>query len=154
MREFNDTDRKKKKKRTNTRENPAHVTPEELLKLEGLIKQSLKDGYLPCPAAFKVALKARVPGIAIGEMTDKLGVRIIDCQIGFFKVDKTVFKGPADEKADKEIAGLLKDLDKNNELTCAGVFALARQFNCTPLAVAGVANKHKLKIHHCQLGCF
>ena len=154
MREFNDTDRKKKKKRISTGENPARLTPEELLKLEELVKQSLKDGYLPCPTAFKVALKARVPGIAIGEMTDKLGVRIIDCQIGFFKVDKTVFKGSAGEKADKEIAGLLKDLDKNSELTCAGVFALARRFNCTPLAVAGIANKHKLKIHHCQLGCF
>jgi hypothetical protein len=154
MRNFNEADRKKKKTRIKTRQNPANLTAEELSRLEKAVKKSLADGYLPCPAAFKVARESRVPGIAIGEMTDRLGVRITDCQIGCFKVEKTVVGGSAGKNEDKEIAGLLADLNKNDDLTCARVFALSRQFKCTPLVIANIANNHKLKIHQCQLGCF
>jgi hypothetical protein len=154
MRNFNDADRKKKKARIKTKENPANLTAEELARLEAAVKKSLKEGYLACPTAFKLAREARVPGIAIGEVTDRLGVRITDCQIGFFKVEKTVFKGTVSQTADKEIAGILADLSQNGELTCASVFALARKLKRTPLEVADVANNHQLKIHQCQLGCF
>lgn len=154
MRNFNEADRRKKRTRIKLRENPANLTAEELAQLEAMVKKSLKDSYLPCPVAFKIAREARVPGIAIGEVTDRLGVRITNCQIGCFKVEKTVYDGPVDEKQDTEIADILKDLSKNDELTCARVFALARQLKCTPLAVAQVASSRKLKIHQCQLGCF
>jgi hypothetical protein len=154
MRNFNEADKKRKKARITLRENPANLAAEELAKLEAAVKKSLKDGYLPCPMAFKIAREARVPAIAIGEITDRLGVRITNCQIGCFQVEKTVYHGPADEKVDKAIAGMLEDLSKNDELTCARVFAVARQLKCTPLAVSSVANNLKIKIHQCQLGCF
>jgi hypothetical protein len=36
----------------------------------------LKDGHLSCPTAWQIAKKANVPRIAIGETTDRLGIRI------------------------------------------------------------------------------
>jgi hypothetical protein len=154
MRNFNDADRKKKKTRIKLKENPGNLTPAQMTQLEELVKKSLKDGYLPCPAAFKIAREARVPGISIGEVTDRLGVRITDCQIGCFKVEKTVSKGSAGDNLDERLPGILEDLSKNDELTCARVFSLAREYRCTPMAVADIANNRKLKIHQCQLGCF
>jgi len=154
MRDFNDTDRNKKKNRIKLKENPANLTPAAYAQLETLVKKSIKDGYLPCPVAFKIAREARVPGIAIGEITDRLGVRITDCQIGCFKVEKTVSKGSAGEKLDKKIPGILEDLSKNDELTCARIFSLAREYKCAPLEIADIANNRKLKVQKCQLGCF
>jgi hypothetical protein len=154
MRNFNDADRNKKKKRIKLKENPANLTPAEYSQLEELVTKSLKDGYLPCPAAFRIAREARVPGIAIGEVTDRLGVRITDCQIGCFKVEKTVSRGSAGDNLDKKIPGILEDLHRNDELTCARVFSLAREYKCAPMEIADIANNRKLQIHQCQLGCF
>ncbi|MFC1943046.1 hypothetical protein ACFLWO_00475 [Chloroflexota bacterium] len=154
MRSFGEDDRKKKKTRIQLQENPGELSNEVLSQLEDTVKASLKDGYLPCAVAFKIAKEAQVPKVAVGEMTDRLGIRIMNCQIGCFKVEKTIHDNSAQEDLDDEIVSKLNALKENNELTCANVFDLAQHLKSTPMAIADAANLRDLKIHNCQLGCF
>ncbi len=154
MRSFGEADRKKKKTRIQLQENPGKLSNELLSQLEDTVKASLKDGYIPCAVAFKIAKEAQVPKVAIGKMTDRLGIRVANCQIGCFKVDKTIQDNSAHEDLDDGIVSKLNVLKENNELTCANVFDLAQQLTSTPMAIANVANLRNLRIHNCQLGCF
>lgn len=53
-------------------------------KLEETIRESLVDGKLPCPAAFKISSELDVSTKAIGEMANKLEIKIANCQLGCF----------------------------------------------------------------------
>ncbi|MFC1955404.1 hypothetical protein ACFLWZ_02545 [Chloroflexota bacterium] len=154
MRSFDGADRKKKKTRIQLQENPGRLSNEMLSQLEDSVKASLKDGYLPCAVAFKIAKEARIPKIAVGAMTDRVGIRVTHCQIGCFKVDKTIHDNSAHEDLDDGIVSKLNALKETNELTCANVFDLAQQLKSTPMAIADAANLRDLKISNCQLGCF
>ena len=154
MRNFSEADKKKKQARIQIQENPGKLSKELLSQLGYMVKASLRDGNLPCAAAFKIAQDAKVPKIAVGEMTDRLGLRITNCQIGCFKVDKTIHDNLDHNKTDDKIITMLETLRKNNELTCANVFELAVKLKLTPMAIADVANLRNLKIYRCQLGCF
>ncbi len=154
MRSFGETDRKKKKTRIQLRENPGKLPNEVLSQLEDTVKASLKDGYLPCAVAFQIAKEAQVPKVAVGEMTDRLGFRVTNCQIGCFKVDKTIHDNSTHKDLVDGIVSKLNALKETDELTCANVFDLAEQLKSTPMAIADAANLRDLKIHTCQLGCF
>ncbi len=154
MRDFNKADREKKNKRIQIQENPGNLSTEALSRLEGTVKASLKDGYLPCPVAWKIAKEANVPKVAIGDITDRLGIRITNCQIGCFKIERTPHDNSGHESIDGVITTILETLKENNQLTCAKVFDLARQFKLKPMVIANEANVRDLKIHGCQLGCF
>ena len=154
MRDFNDADRKKKKERIQIPANPAGLSKEALSQLEDTVRSSLKDGYLPCPLAWKIAKDAGVPRIAVGEITDRLGIRIIDCQIGFFKVGKTPYDDSSRDDIGGDVVDSLRALADNDQLTCAKLFDLAQQYKLKPIVLANAANAHKLSIHDCQLGCF
>ncbi len=54
-REFTDADRTRKKRRIELPENPADLSPEGLADLEQAVLAAVKDGYIACPAAWKVA---------------------------------------------------------------------------------------------------
>ena len=53
-------------------------------KLEETIKASLVNGKLPCPVAFKISSDLDVSTKAIGEMANKLEIKIANCQLGCF----------------------------------------------------------------------
>ena len=154
MRGFNEADKTRKNARIQIPRNPDNLSVEELAQLEGKVKGSLKDGYLSCPIAWKIAKEAKVTKIAIGEIADRLGVRIADCQIGFFKKDKTAYDNPEHKSIDDGIITVLRTLNENNQLTCAKVFELARQYKLKPITISKEASAQKLNILNCQLGCF
>jgi len=154
MRDFNEGDRKKKSERIHIQQNPGNLSEELLSQLEGTVKTSLRDGYLSCPVAWKIAKQYNVPKVAIGEITDRLGIRITNCQIGCFKIEKTPYDNSVHKNIDGEIITMIETLSGNNQLTCAKVFDLARQFKLKPMVIANEANVRDLKIHGCQLGCF
>jgi hypothetical protein len=153
VRDFNDRDRTKKSTRIRLGENPTNLPPETLALLESTVKAAIKDGCLSCPVGWKIAKDIAIPRIAVGAAMDRLGVRIANCQLGFFKVDKT----PADNEpreSSQDVATALRDLDAAGCLTCAVAFELARRLKTTPMKVSGAANALGLKIRNCQLGCF
>ncbi|HEY96527.1 MAG TPA: hypothetical protein G4O15_16495 [Dehalococcoidia bacterium] len=53
-------------------------------KLEETIRASLVNGKLPCPVAFKISKDLDVSTKAIGEMANKLEIKIANCQLGCF----------------------------------------------------------------------
>jgi hypothetical protein len=154
MRDFNDKDRAKKSSRIQLEENPAHLAPETIARLESAVKSALKDGYLPCAVGWKIAKDIAIPRIAVGAVMDKLGVRITDCQLGFFKVETIPHVGTAPQEPPPEITTGLRELDAAHTLTCLATFELARRLKTTPMRVSEVANILGLKIRACQLGCF
>jgi hypothetical protein len=154
MRNFSEADKKKKQARIQLEENPGNLPGELLSSLEDKVKAAQEDRYLSCPVAWKIAKESNAPRIAVGTIADRLGIRITNCQIGCFKVDKTIHDDLAHKKTDGTIIAMLETLENNNELTCAKVFELARQLKLTPMTIADVANLRNLKIQHCQLGCF
>ena len=154
MREFNEADKKKKKARIEIPENPAGLSSEKLAELEESVKSALRDGYLACPVAWSLAKKADVPRIAVGAMTDKLGFRITDCQLGCFKVDKTLYTEPPRDTLDPELITEIEELDNDENLTCEKAFELASKYQQKPMVVGNEASARNMKIRNCQLGCF
>jgi hypothetical protein len=53
--------------------------------LENKISESLVNGKLSCPAAFKIAKDLKVSPKDIGDACNKTGVKISGCQLGCFK---------------------------------------------------------------------
>ncbi|MFH0847761.1 MAG: hypothetical protein V1894_06900 [Chloroflexota bacterium] len=54
-------------------------------KLEAKMKTSLVDGKLPCAVCFQLAREFNVPVSQIGELANKLNLRVSKCQLGLFK---------------------------------------------------------------------
>jgi hypothetical protein len=154
MRNFNDADRKKKSARISLPDNPGNLSEEALNHLEDAVKTAAKDGYVACPTGWKLAKDGGVSRLDVGAMIDKLGVRVTDCQLGCFKVEKSAYTGTTTEPLDEEVSRRVKALGEEGELTCSNVFALARELKVKPLSVANAANVQGYKLRQCQLGCF
>jgi len=154
MRDFNDTDRAKKSERIQLQENTGNLSGEMIALLESAVKASLKDGYLSCPAAWGIARKYHVPRIVVGEIADRLGIRVTNCQLGCFKVEKTPYDKSSPGNIDNGVIALLESLKEKDELTCAKVFGLVRRYRIKPKVMAEGINAAGLKIRGCQLGCF
>ena len=52
--------------------------------LENELKASLVDGRLPCAVAFKIGHKLKVSPKKVGDMANRLNVKISSCQLGCF----------------------------------------------------------------------
>lgn len=154
MRDFSDTDRKKKSSRITLPDNPGNLSEETLTRLEFAVKAAMKDGYVACPAAWKIADDAGISRLDVGAMLDRLGIRVTDCLLGCFKVGKTAYTGSVTAPFSEEAASRIETLQKRGELTCANVFALARELNVKPMSLADAANARDYRIRQCQLGCF
>jgi len=53
--------------------------------LEEELKASLVDGRLPCAAAFRISKKLKVSPREIGDVANKLRIKISKCQLGCFQ---------------------------------------------------------------------
>jgi hypothetical protein len=154
MRDFNDADRKKKSRRISLPDNPCNLSGQALSKLEDAVKAAGKDGHITCPFGWKLANDNGVSRLDVGAMIDKLGLRVTDCQLGCFRVDKTPYAGSVTEPIGEEVTSRVVSLRDKGELTCSNVFALARELNVKPMSVADAANVRGYKLRQCQLGCF
>ena len=154
MRNFNEADRKRKIERIQTKENLEDLSRELINQLEDTIKASLKEGYLPCPIAWKIAKDYNISKIAVGEIADRLGIRITNCQLGCFKIKKTPYNESAHKNINGEVITLLEDLEEKGQLTCSMIFDLARQSKIKPIAISNEMSARGMKICGCQLGCF
>ncbi|MDP3880427.1 MAG: hypothetical protein Q8Q07_09020 [Dehalococcoidales bacterium] len=121
--------------------------------LEREVRASLTDDHLPCAAAFQIAGKAGVSRRQVGDMANQIRARIIDCQLGCFKFEKAVHDLDS-IKLNPELAEKVSASLENGRLTCTRAFEVAKESKVAPRTVADTANKLKIKIHDCQLGCF
>jgi len=52
--------------------------------IESKIKEAMVKGKLPCPAAFQIAKDFNMTPKQVGELANKLNIRIAGCQLGCF----------------------------------------------------------------------
>ncbi len=52
--------------------------------LEEELKASLVNGRLPCAVAFKISRKLKVSPSKVGDMANRLNIKISTCQLGCF----------------------------------------------------------------------
>jgi hypothetical protein len=119
------------------------------------IQQSLAEGKLPCPSAFKIARRLGVSPQQVGEVVNELNVRISRCQLGLFGYgsDKGKSLKPAQEVAE-ELQARIRDRVIEEELPCAMAWGVASELKMKRLDVANAAESLGIRITQCQLGCF
>lgn len=122
--------------------------------LENELRASLIDGYLPCPVALEVARKLKVSPMTVGNVADSTKIRISNCQLGCFMVAKAVHGDVDSLSVSETVLGRVKSSLINGRLPCPAAFKVSRELKVALQEVGDAANKLKVKIVDCQLGCF
>jgi hypothetical protein len=52
--------------------------------LDTKIQESLVNGKLPCPAAFRIASEFKITTKEIGDACNRLKIKVCSCQLGCF----------------------------------------------------------------------
>jgi len=126
--------------------------------LEKEIRENLRDGKLPCAVAWRIAERAGVERRVVGEMADRLDIRISHCQLGLFGYgekrlgEHKIVKEPA--SLDSALADAIRAAARDGKVTCAQLFAIAGRLGRPPMDASAHAEALGVKIAQCQLGCF
>ena len=120
------------------------------------IQESLAEGKLPCPLAFKVARRLEVSPQQVGEVADELSVKISRCQLGLFgygsnKGSKSLEPTP---EVGEQLEARIRDRVTEEELPCATAWDIASELTMKRIDVARAAESLGIRITQCQLGCF
>ncbi|MFH1652101.1 MAG: hypothetical protein ABID87_08405 [Chloroflexota bacterium] len=118
------------------------------------IEDALEEGYLPCRTAFRIAREAETGRDQVGAAANRLNVRIRDCQLGCFDTAKADPTEPDEASVPPALAEALRAALEDSRLPCPQAFRISASMSVTPGDVGDAANRLKLKISHCQLGCF
>ena len=119
------------------------------------IQQSLTEGRLSCPLAFKVARRLEVSRQQVGNVANELNVRISGCQLGLFGHGSA--KGKALEpvqEVGEELQARIRDGAIEGGLSCATAWDIASELTMKRIDVANAAESLGIQITQCQLGCF
>ena len=122
--------------------------------LEEKVTSSLVDGQLPCSIAFQLGRELKASLKEIGETADELGIRIVNCQLGFFQVSKTSRENLGALKMEKPVVERIEASLVDGRLSCPAALGLARKLKVAPKEVGDTATKLRIKIFGCQLGTF
>ncbi|OGO45773.1 MAG: hypothetical protein A2Z05_02835 [Chloroflexi bacterium RBG_16_60_22] len=115
---------------------------------------SLVGGYLPCPVALKLAKRLNVDARAVGDTVDELGIRITDCQLGCFKVEKASHEDLVGKVIREEITERVRGSLVRGGLPCPVAHDLGRELKVSIKEIGDAATRMKIKIIDCQLNCF
>jgi hypothetical protein len=118
------------------------------------LKSSAQNGRLPCPVAFRLAKESKVPLRTVGDLANGLKVRIINCQLGCFYVEKATHEDLAGVPFDPPLKQEVQDSLVDGKLPCKAAFQVAEKLRVSRKLVGDAATKLKIKIAECQLGCF
>ena len=124
------------------------------IKLEEKVTSSLVDGQLPCVVAFKIAKELKASPREVGETADELGLRIVQCQLGCFAVEKATRPGLDDMEIPTALAEGLQAAMINRQLSCSTAFEVGKNFEVSRKQVGDAATKLNIRLIDCQLGCF
>ncbi|MBC7258257.1 MAG: hypothetical protein H5T65_03335 [Chloroflexi bacterium] len=126
--------------------------------LEKEIRENLRDGKLPCAVAWRIAERAGVECRAVGEMADRLDIRISHCQLGLFGYgekrlgEHKIVKQPA--SLDSALTDAIRAAARDGRVTCAQLFEIAGRLGRPPMDASAHAEALGVKVAQCQLGCF
>ncbi|MFC1981683.1 hypothetical protein ACFLVN_05545, partial [Chloroflexota bacterium] len=115
---------------------------------------SLVGGYLPCPVALKLSERLNVDTKVVGDTVDELGIRITNCQLGCFKVEKAPHDDLDSKVISQEVAERVSNSLVDGGLPCSAAHDLGRELEVNLKEIGDAATKVKIKIIDCQLNCF
>lgn len=132
---------------------PADAT-EDKDRLEAAVAASLVDGYLPCAVALKLSGRLGVASQAVGDTVDELGIRITNCHLGCFKVEKALHDDLDGRVFSREVTDGVRSALVNGGLPCLAAHDLGRELKVNLKEIGDAATRMKIKIIDCQLNCF
>jgi hypothetical protein len=122
--------------------------------LEEEMGASAVNGQIPCAVAFRIAEKLKLVPRVIGDKANELKVRIINCQLGCFYVEKATHEDLEGRVIDPRLTGEVQAALVQGKLPCRVAFQIAEKLKAGRKQVGDAATKLKIKIADCQLGCF
>jgi len=124
--------------------------------LEHRVRETLRDGRLPCAYAFRIAAENGRTPAEVGAEADRLDVRISRCQLGLFGYDPFGAKGLARklEQVPGDVTVSLRSAQEDGRIACVDLWRIAEDHGLPRLAVACAAETLDLRVTPCQLGCF
>jgi hypothetical protein len=123
-------------------------------KLEKAVMDSLVGGYLPCPVALKLSGSLGIDPGEVGDMVDRLGIRITNCQLGCFKVEKAPHDDLDDRVFIREVTEGVTSSLVDGGLPCRVAHNLGYELGVGLKEIGDAATKMEIKITGCQLRCF
>jgi len=121
--------------------------------INDILRETVSDGSITCPAAFKLVHTHSIFPDILGLAIDNNKIKIKGCQLGLFGHGSSKIVKPADtvsEELEDQIFGMLED----EKLPCAAAWTIASDMKISKLDVACACEKLKIKICKCQLGAF
>jgi hypothetical protein len=113
---------------------------------ENVLQYVNANNKIPCVKALQVARELKIDPKNMLHITDDLGIKIGDCELGVFG-DKEV--GEIDTELYNKI---LTFSDENKKVTCPSLWEEAKNSNMKN--VRSTVNGTDLFVTYCQLGCF
>jgi Mg-chelatase subunit ChlD len=127
---------------------------EDKERIEEAVMASIVGGYLPCSVALRLSAELNVESKMVGDTTNRLGVRITDCMLGCFKIKKSQHDDLDNKHFSQEIIEAIQSSLVGGRLPCKVAHDLGRKIKISLREIGDAATKMKIKIDHCQLGCF
>jgi hypothetical protein len=122
------------------------------------IKHVLQDGKLPCAVAFQLAEEQGVTPGEIGDLADRLNIRVSNCQLGLFgygpKAEgkhKIVKPAPT---VSNDVAAAIQGRAAGGQIACADLWTVAEALHLSKLQAAAAVEALGLRVATCQLRCF
>ncbi|MBU2609250.1 MAG: hypothetical protein KKF26_08030 [Chloroflexi bacterium] len=122
--------------------------------LEKEIQASLVKDRLPCAVAFTITEKLDVSPGMVGDKVNELKIRITNCQLGCFAVEKATRPGLDNMEIAAALAEELQAAMIDRQLPCSAAFEVARKLKVSRKQVGDAATKLNIMLIDCQLGCF
>ena len=122
--------------------------------VEEAVKNKIKDSYITCAAAHKIALDLGVTPAEVGVAVDLMEARLSKCQLGLFGYapDRRIVK-PASEVS-HELEEAIKKALVDSRITCLSCWDIAKEFGIARMDVASACEALRVRIFSCQLGAF
>ncbi len=126
---------------------PAHGLEEDL-------RRSAPEGRLACAEAFALADRLGLAPIEIGRAADRLGVRLVRCQLGLFGYlpEKKIVKPAA--QVEEPLAAAIRAALAEGRLPCRAAWEIAARLGLPRMAVSAACEALAVRIKPCQLGAF
>ncbi len=122
--------------------------------LEKEIQASLVKDRLPCTVAFTITEKLDVSPRMVGDKVNELKIRITNCQLGCFAVEKATRPGLDNMEIATALAEELQAAMINQQLPCSAAFEAAGKLKVSRKQVGDATTKLNIRLINCQLGCF
>jgi len=135
----------------------AHFKADESLMRE--LQSRLRDGKIPCAAAFAAAEARSVTPRLLGKTMDAEGIRLTHCQLGLFGYPghSKLWDAPGYTEAQlpHEVEKAILDASAGTgRISCRAAWEIADRLGIARSAVGRTADRLGIRLSECQLGAF